>query len=298
MGSIGDIVLQRKYSITTVIRRYAILLTILAAAGACAKKPTATSAATTFRWPERVAYRIDYVSTVDRNGQEMVKFAETKTLRLMMREGRFLAAFDSVLKTSQRPGQALKLVPFRVEDTLLFYVRLGPHGEISDVSPGCDPVVPACKGALPSSMQLEIRRLIPRIPEADTGHAGTIDSMTFDEANRPGGMRGMQVVAWSAARDTVIRGRVYSLIGWRSMRRSFAPGEEGRADLGAQQPVQEDGITLIDKQRMVPAYSTWAGAVPAPADLRAVGATGSGFRGRAYLAGSVFDSLYSREMSP
>jgi hypothetical protein len=49
---------------------------------------------------------------------------------------------------------------------------------------------------------------------------------------------------------------------------------------------------------MIPAYSTWAGAVAAPASMRALGATGSGFRGRAYLAGSVFDSLYSRELGP
>src|SRR5207244_3404531 len=85
--------------------------------------------------------------------------------------------------------------------------------------------------------------------------------------------------------DTTVNGRVYALIAWRSIRRAFLPGAEGRADLGAQQSVQESGVTLVDKQLMLPAFSAWAGAVPAPPELQARGATGSGFRGRAFLGG-------------
>ena len=49
----------------------------------------------------------------------------------------------------------------------------------------------------------------------------------------------------------------------------------------------------MDKSVLLPVLSTWAGAITAPPQMKAMGATGAGYRGRAYLAGSPFDSLYN-----
>jgi hypothetical protein len=252
-----------------------------------------------FRWPDTIAYRIDYVSLVQRNREALMRFAETKTIRLAIRNTQYLGAFDSVLKSSQKPNEALVLVPYEPEDTLLFTVKLGSHGEINDLTLGCDPTVPACSRALPSSVQLELRRIIPRLPifEAPAG-GGWVDTLSFDDAAREGGTRGTVITSYTGRRDTTISGRAYWLIGWRSVRRAFTPGAGASASLGATQPVEESGVTLVDKQKLMPVYSTWAGAVAAPPAMRAAGATGSGFRGRAYLAGTVFDSLYSRQVEP
>ena len=243
-----------------------------------------------YDWPEQIAYRVDYVSEAQHDGTPILKYAETKTTRLLRRDGGYLGAQDSVLKTSERPGEALVLVPYTPEDTLAFYVKLGAHGELTDISLGCDPAVPACAEALPSSVALELRRIIPRLPiwEAPQG-GGWVDTLAFDDASRPGGTRGMVITAYTGRRDTVIGGQAYWVVGWRSVRNAFRRGA-GAAGLAAESPVREDGVTLVDKRRLVPVLSVWAGAIAAPPQLQRLGATASGFRGRAYLGGSPFDS--------
>lgn len=288
--------LQRHKTIATVWLQCALL--VAATTVACNKGADAPSPYS-FRWPDTLSYRLDYVNLVQRNRDPLMQFAETKTLRLSVRNGQYLGMYDSVLKSTQRPNQPLVLVPYLTEDTLVFYAKLGAHGEITEVSLGCDPTVPECGDALPSTIQLEMRRVIPRLPvfEAPAG-GGWVDTLSFDDASRPRGSRGTVITEYTAGRDTVINGRSYWLIGWRAQRRAFAGGAGASPTLGAAQPVSEDGVTLVDKQLMIPVYSAWAGAVPAPAEMRALGATASGFRGRAYLAGTVFDSLYSREVRP
>jgi hypothetical protein len=249
---------------------------------------------TAYNWPEQIAYRVDYVSEAQRDRLPILKYAESKTTRLVWRGGQYLGGQDSVLKTSQRPGEPLMLVPYTPEDTLAFYVKLGAHGELTDISLGCDPAVPACAEALPSSVALELRRIIPRLPvwEAPRG-GGWVDTLEFDDASRPGGTRGTMVTSYAGRRDTVIGGQAYWVVGWRSVRLAFRPGA-GAAGLAAETPVQEEGITLVDKRRQLPVLSMWAGAVAAPRQLQQLGATASGFRGRAYLGGSAFDSSLVR----
>lgn len=283
--------LQRRDSIATLI----VLCIVATACNKAADAPNPYA----FRWPDTLSYRLDYVSLVQRNREPLMRFAETKTLRLALRNGQYLGMYDSVLKSTQRPNEGLVLVPYQVEDTLVFYAKIGAHGEVTNVSLGCDPTVADCARALPSAPLLELRRIVPRLPifEAPAG-GGWVDTIEFDDASREGGTRGRVITSYTGRRDTTISGRSYWLIGWRSVRRAYTPGAEELANLGAAPPVQEDGVTLVDKQLLIPVYSTWAGAVPAPPEMRAVGATASGFRGRAYLAGTVFDSLYSKEVSP
>jgi hypothetical protein len=283
----------------TVTQRLSAALSVLACGLTACSQASRAPNPYAFRWPDTIAYRVDYITLVQRNREPLMQFAETKTIRLAVRNNLYLGAFDSVLKSTQKPGEPLVLVPYEPEDTLLFNVKLGSHGEISNLSLGCDPTVPECSRALPSSVQLELRRIIPRLPifEAPAG-GGWVDTLSFDDATREGGTRGSVITTYTGRRDTTISGRSYWLIGWRSVRRAFAPDAGASATLGATQPVEESGVTLVDKVRLMPVYSTWAGAVAAPPAMRAAGATASGFRGRAYLAGTVFDSLYSRQVSP
>jgi hypothetical protein len=249
---------------------------------------------TAYDWPERIAWHVDYVSEAQRDRVPLLQYAETKTTRLMLRNGQYVGTQDSVLKTSQRPGEPLVLVPYLPEDTLAFFVKLGAHGELTDVSLGCDPAVPACAEALPSSVALELRRIIPRLPiwEAPQG-GGWVDTLSFDDASRPGGTRGAVITTYTGRRDTIIDGQAYWVVGWRSERSAFRRGA-GAAGIAAEGSVEEAGITLVDKRRLLPVFSTWAGAVAAPPAMRAIGATASGFRGRAFLGGSSFDSTMVR----
>jgi len=278
----------------TFIRQFKYLAAPLALLlGACDQAARAPNP-TAYHWPERLAWHVDYVSEAQRDRVPLLQYAETKTTRLMLRNGQYVGAQDSVLKTSQRPGEPLVLVPYLPEDTLAFYVKLGSHGELTDVSLGCDPAVPACAEALPSSVMLELRRIIPRLPiwEAPQG-GGWVDTLAFDDASRPGGTRGSVITSYTGRRDTIIGGQAYWVVGWRSARSAFRRGA-GAAGIAAEGTVEEAGITLVDKRQLLPVLSTWAGAVAAPPAMRAIGATASGFRGRAYLGGSPFDSTMVR----
>lgn len=259
-----------------------------------ARAPTPTG----YHWPEAMAYHVDYVSEAQHDRVSVFRYTETKTLRFQLRDDRYLAGQDSVLKTGARPNEAAHLVTYAPEDTLAFNVKLGRRGELEDITLGCDPGLPACAQALPSSILLELRRIIPRLSlwEAPT-NAGWEDTLTFDDASRPGGTRGSVITSYSGRRDTTIGGHEYWLVGWRSVRQAFRPGA-GAAGVSGETPVREDGIALVDKVLLVPVLSTWAGAVAAPPEMRAMGATASGFRGRAYLVGSSFDSLYAGAPRP
>jgi hypothetical protein len=292
-------VLHSKYSIATVLRRYGIVISLSLLTGACGNKTSRAPNPTAYNWPDTIAYRVDFVSETQRNREPMMRFAESRTIHLWNRGGQYIGVFDSVFKTTQRPQQPLVLAPYLPEDTLSFFVKLNPHGQITGVSLACDPAVAACAGALPSTVLLELRRIIPRLPEWEAPSGGEwVDTLPFDDASRPRGTRGSVITAYTGRRDTVINGRPYWLIGWHAARQSFQGGAGASPSLGALPAVREDGITLVDKQSLMPALSTWAGAVPATPDLRALGATGTGFRGRAYLKGSTFDSLFSREIGP
>jgi hypothetical protein len=89
-------------------------------------------------------------------------------------------------------------------------------------------------------------------------------------------------------RDTVLAGRGYWLVTWRSTTRASRPS--GGA-MVADPTVEEHGYVLVDKQGLVPAYASWQSVLGAPPAPQAIGTTATSLRGRAWLAGSPFDSL-------
>ncbi|HWO88364.1 MAG TPA: hypothetical protein VNL98_04360 [Gemmatimonadales bacterium] len=274
------------------LRLLAASLALAACSDRLAREPTPPR----YRWPQQFAWKVDYVSEAQRNRVSLLRYSERKTLRLALRDGdEYLLLPDSVLKTNQEPGAAPVLAPYSVEDTLAAYVRIGPRGEIRGVLFGCDPADPACSAALPSSVRLELRRIIPRLTVWPVPPRGTwADTLEFDDSSRPGGTRGRVITSYAAVGDTVVGAEEYWLVSWVAVRRTWP-----RAPIGGgiveTPPVEERGVTFVEKRRLLPVYSTWAGAAAAPPAIRALGATASGFRGRAYLAGSSFDSAIARE---
>jgi len=280
-------------------RPYTALFTVTAAVAlaACGNNAARAPNPTGYEWPDSFAYRIDYVSDVQGNGRTLLRLVESKRLNVFLRDQQYLARHDSVLKTSRIPGGVPSALPHSPEDTLVYYLRLGRYGDVTDVQLGCDPAVPQCADALPSLIRLELRRIIPRLWAWGAPRGGWwVDTLSWDDAPRSRGARGTVVTTYTAARDTTIAGRGYWMVGWTSVRQAFRRADpRGPAGILAETPVREIGVSFVDKRRLLPVYSTWAGAVTAPEQLRALGATAEGFRGRAYLVGTRFDSVFAQE---
>jgi hypothetical protein len=261
----------------------------------CGNNASRAPSPTAYRWPDRFGYRVDLVAQAQRDSQLLVRYEETRVTRFLVREDRYVVASDSVLKTVQQLGAAPVPARYAPEDTLAYYVGIGRHGELSRVELGCDPAVPACAAALPSAPRLQLRRIIPRLSawEAPRGSSWA-DTLEFDDVARPGGTRGSVITVYSASSDTVIGGAACWVVAWHSERRAYGPGTPSNP-IAPLPPVREDGVTFIEKGRMIPVFSTWAGVSVASPDLRAFGATASGYRGRAYLVGSALDSIFGAE---
>lgn len=272
---------------------WTIAFTCLAAAAGCGDRAARSPSPTEYKWPERISWRMEHVSELQRGGHSIQRFEVRKILRLGVRDRQFMLGYDSVLRLSLLPNGTGQQSPFMPEDTLVFYVDLDRRGDINSLEPGCDPALPTCAAVLPSSVAIELRRVIPRIPLWEVPRGATwTDTLVFDDARRPGGARGTFVTTYGPVTDTTIGPAAYWMVRWHDERRAFripAPG----ALLAPEQPVEEDGLTLIDKARLLPVFSTWAGAVAAPAELRAAGVEASGFRARAYLVDSPFDSAFA-----
>ncbi len=247
-----------------------------------------------YRWPEMLSWRVEYVAQTLAGERPMIRYAETKVLHVADRGATWVAGFDQILKTRQVPGDSMELVPLTTEDTLDYYVDLGARGELASATLGCDPVVPACADALPSSIRLELRRVVPRLSVWPVPRGGSwVDTLAFDDAARPRGSRGHVITRYTSTADTVIDANEYWAITWQSLRTSFRRAQRG-GGLAPEVQVEEVGLTLVDKRQQVPVFSTWAGALAAPPELRQLGATGTGYRGRAYLRGSPFDPTRPR----
>lgn len=273
------------------------LMAVIALVGvACSREEPEAQPLEGYAWPATASWRMDYVSQTSRQAVPLAHYAETKTLRLVTREtGEHVLIYDSILRTSQDP-EGVRVVPLTLEDTLAISTRLGERGEIGALQAACDRALPECAGARTSTVLLDLRRISPRLG-ADWRLSGTAweDTVEYSDATARG-TRNSVITAYNTLGDTTIAGVKYVVLSWRALHRTFRSGRAGA--LVAESPVQETGMTFIDPLRGLPVYSAWAGAIAAPPALRAAGATGTGFRGRAYLSGTVFDSLYSREVMP
>lgn len=268
-----------------------------AALAACGNDTAQAPNPTGYEWPDSFAYRIDIVSDAQGDRGTLLRYLDSRRLNLLLRDEQYVAWHDSVLKTSHVSGEAPAVMAYSPEDTLSYYLRLSRYGAVADVQLGCDPAVPLCAQSLPSSIQLELQRVVPRLSVWGVPRgSGWVDTLAWDDGLRPGGARGMVVTAYAPARDTMIAGRGYWVVGWTSVRQAFRRADpRGPAGILAETPVRETGVSFVDKRRLLPVYSTWAGAVAVPERLRALGAAVDGLRGRAYLVGTRFDSVFAQE---
>lgn len=244
---------------------------------------------TGYDWPDAFSYRVEYVAEAARDSAVLSRFDERKLLRFEVRDDRYLVWSDSLSRSGWGPGAGSLGERARPSDTLRSYVLLTRLGEFGDIEPGCDPAVAACRDALPSALPLELRHVIPRLPVwwPPKGHEW-VDTLRFDDLPRPGGARGALISTYRDVRDTVLAGRGYWLVTWRSTTRASRPS--GGA-MVADPTVEEHGYVLVDKQGLVPAYASWQSVLGAPPAPQAIGTTATSLRGRAWLAGSPFDSL-------
>ncbi len=246
---------------------------------------------TAYAWPDSFAFKMEYVAESSAKGAVVMRYEERKELTFAVRDDRYLAWHDSVVKETLVPGRGPVVEPFQPEDTLHYYVTLNRWGQVARSEPGCDPAVAACRQVLPSALPLELLRLIPRLPVwAPPKGAEWVDTLLFDDTPRVRGGRGAIVTSYRVTGDTVVGQTALWRVLWHSFRRTYgiAPGLRG---ITADVPVEEDGLVYIDKERQLPVFATWAGAVAAPPALASLGVTGTGFRGRAYLAGSIVERL-------
>ena len=243
---------------------------------------------TRYDWPERFAFNVDFVLSTQRDGREVLRYTESRTLRFGVRDDEsYLVASDSVIKTRSEPDRQLEYLPLSAGDTLAWYLSLGSLGELRGIMPACDPALGECRGTLRSVLPLQLRRIVPRLSEWPVP-AGSrwADTLEFDDATRPGGGRGSQVTTYRMGRDTTVGGEAYWKLEWHAVLRTY--GAAGMSAIMGARPIEEDGVTLVHKTRLLPLYSAWMGAVVVGSDSGRVVATG--FRGRASLAGSVFDA--------
>jgi hypothetical protein len=261
---------------------------------ACGNESARAPNPTGYAWPTAWSYRVDLATQSERDTAVLGRFEEHKVLRLAQRDGRFLIWHDSVIKLSRAAGAPAQLEPYWPEDTLQYHLELGRLGELGRAEPGCDPVLPACREALTWTLPLELRHLVPKLPVwwPPKGYQWE-DTLRFDDRPRSRGARGTVVTRYRAARDTVIGRDAFWIVELRSVRQSW-PSAPGSAASEPEPPVRESGIVFVDKGRLLPAYAAWAGEVAAPPEISRLGVTGTGFRGRAILVGSLFDSLLAR----
>jgi len=246
---------------------------------------------TAYAWPDSFAFEMEFVAESRGKGTVVLRYEERKELEFAVRDDRFLAWHDSVIKETLAPHRDAVVEPYQPEDTAHYYVTLNRRGQVTRSEPGCDPAVAACQQVLPSALPLEFLRLVPRLPVwAPPKGAVWEDTLLFDDTPRPRGGRGLIVTTYRVSGDTVVAGTPLWRVEWHSVRRTYGVAL-GLLGIIVDMPVEEDGLVYIDKERQLPVFATWVGAVAATPALGAMGVTGTGFRGRAYLAGSVVERL-------
>ncbi len=272
-------------------RELALVVGLTAAVAACRDESRIAPGPSSYSWPDSFAFKIEYVAETRTDSALLARYEERKELRFGVHDDQYLAWHDSLVKESLVPGQGGRAEAYSVEDTLRYYVTLDRHGRVTRSEPGCDPALPACRQALPSAIALELAPLVPRLPVWTPPRGDSWeDTITFDDTRRPGGLRGSVVTRSWVAGDTVVAGVALWKVAWHSQQRSFGPSP-GASGIAAGVPVEQSGFVYVDKERELPVFAMWGGALPPPAQLEALGVKGTGFRGRAYLAGSIIERL-------
>jgi len=255
----------------------------------CGDKAARAPNPTGYDWPDAFAYRMEYAARTEGGTEAVGRYQETKELKFAVRDDRFVVWHDSVRKVDTWRGAGRSNEGPWPEDTLRYWVRLSRWGEFLAIEPGCDPAETACRDVPPSALPRELRHLIPRLPVwwPPKGYQWE-DTLTFDDLPRPRGARGSVTTVYRAPRDTAVGGGSYWIVSWHSVWRAVRSAAGGA--IVADPVGEESGAVFVDKQRLIPAFAEWQGSVPPP-ELRSHSATWAGFRGRAVLVGSAFDSV-------
>jgi hypothetical protein len=267
------------------------IASLAVALASCRDEARVAPTPTAYAWPDSFVYKMEFVSETSAKGVVVLRYEERKELMFAVRDDRYLAWHDSVVKETLVPRRGTVAEPYQPEDTVHYYVTLNRWGQVLRSEPGCDPAVAACQQVLPSALPLELLRLVPRLPVwAPPRGVVWVDTLVFDDTPRARGGRGTIVTSYRVTGDTVVARVALWRVQWHSFRRTYgvAPGLLG---ITADVPVEEDGLVYIDKERQLPVFATWVGAVAAPPALASLGVTGTGFRGRAYLVGSIVERL-------
>lgn len=263
-------------------------LLLAGTAAACTNETARAPNPTAYDWPDSLAYRVQEVAQANGAGQPVARLEHSRLLRLVVGyDGAYSVTQEGVHLTDwpvHGAPTARQLLP---EDTLRYFVRLSRWGEFLSAEPACDPAVPACRDAPPSSLLMGLRRLVPRLPVwwPPKGRAWE-DTLVIDDAARPRGLRGTLTTVYRAPRDTVAGGQAYWIVTWRSAwRPAAAPG------VGIARGIEaESAVVYVDKLRLVPALAIWGGAEPPSSGPRGPDAARTEVRGRAVLVGSAFDA--------
>jgi len=253
--------------------------------GACANESARAPNPTSYSWPDSFAFRVEHARETLRDTEVVAREEEAGRLLFAVRNDRYLVWHDGISRRASLAGAAPSGGRLETGDTLHYYVRLTRVGTFERIEPDCDPTVAECAATLPSALPMELRHVIARLPVwwPPKGHRW-VDTLAFDDLPRPGAARGRVVTTYRDQRDTVVAGRPCWLVHWRA--RTDAERKVGGA-MVPDPPVEEQGDVLVDKQVLMPVFAAWHGAPAA----RTAGATATAFRGRAWLVGSVFDSL-------
>ena len=255
--------------------------------GGCTNESARAPNPTGYDWPDTFSYRVEVITETVGDTGALSRYDQATLLRFAARDDRYLVWNDSLSRNEPGPGAAPQGARALVDDTLRHFIRLSRLGEFDEIEPDCDAEVATCRDALPSALPLELRRVIPRLPVwwPPRGHEW-VDTLRFDDLPRPDGARGALITTYRDLPDTVLAGRSYWLVGWKSRKLASRPSG---GEMVADATVEEYGDVLVDKLSLVPVFAGWYGALAAPPALRAVGVTATAFRGRAWLVGSALD---------
>jgi hypothetical protein len=268
--------------------RTVAVLALFALAGACGNQSARAPNPTKYVWPDSFAFHLQF----DSMAATGVALDESEVLHFVVRTGPFNGVYrvwnDSVVKAVSAAGRPVERGGASAEDTLGYLVGLGRLGEFTSVERDCDPTVGACAEALPSALPVELRRIIPHLPVwwPPRGHWWA-DTLVFDDLPRPGASRGQVFTYYHVSADSGLADRGYWVVSWHSVRRAWR--SEG-GTMVAEPERRVYGSVLVDKARLLPVLANWYGGLSGRGGPDAGDAGRTGFRGRAWLVGTAFDS--------
>ena len=87
-----------------------LLLLAISGTLACSDSAGGGPSPTRYDWPERFAFKVDFVSSTQRAGRELLRYSESRVLRFGVRDDEsYLVIPDSVIKASGEPDRPMTM---------------------------------------------------------------------------------------------------------------------------------------------------------------------------------------------